>query len=143
MFEGFKDLVEAKKGYEKKAKAEGERVVREALREFFAAFPEVAAIRWTQYTPYFNDGDACVFGVNEPCVKLMTRDADEDLQEDDEVDDGLINSYDIKDANLKRALNELYRQMSTIEDALKYAFGDHAEITATRRGLTIDSYDHD
>ena len=25
----------------------------------------VHSVRWSQYTPYFNDGDACVFGVND------------------------------------------------------------------------------
>src|SRR5690606_13308718 len=28
-------------------------------------FEQFAAIQWTQYTPYFNVGDACVFSVHE------------------------------------------------------------------------------
>lgn len=31
-------------------------------------FPEVRGLAWTQYTPYFNDGDSCVFGVGEPSI---------------------------------------------------------------------------
>lgn len=27
--------------------------------------PAVQAIVWSQYTPYFNDGDTCKFGINE------------------------------------------------------------------------------
>ncbi|UDL15302.1 hypothetical protein SEA_KUDEFRE_73 [Gordonia phage Kudefre] len=34
------------------------------------AFPEVEAVRWEQYTPYFNDGDACEFGVREASLKF-------------------------------------------------------------------------
>ena len=33
--------------------------------------PEVAAVRWRQYTPYFNDGDPCVFGVGEIGVAFI------------------------------------------------------------------------
>lgn len=33
------------------------------------------AIRWTQYTPYFNDGDPCVFGVNAHGLKGPDDDA--------------------------------------------------------------------
>lgn len=37
-----------------------------AVEAFFKAYPEVYAIRWTQYTPYFNDGDSCEFSVHYP-----------------------------------------------------------------------------
>lgn len=33
--------------------------------EFFTNFPEIKAVVWNQYTPYFNDGEACEFGVND------------------------------------------------------------------------------
>lgn len=33
-----------------------------ALDEILKIFP---ALQWQQYTPYFNDGDACVFGVHD------------------------------------------------------------------------------
>lgn len=29
-------------------------------------YPEVTGIAWTQYTPYFNDGEPCVFRAGEP-----------------------------------------------------------------------------
>jgi len=38
---------------------------REVTKEFFNETP-VQAVIWTQYTPYFNDGEECVFGVNDP-----------------------------------------------------------------------------
>lgn len=34
----------------------------ELLDAVFAADERVTAVGWRQYTPYFNDGDACVFG---------------------------------------------------------------------------------
>jgi hypothetical protein len=29
--------------------------------ELFEEFPELESFSWTQYTPYFNDGDTCEF----------------------------------------------------------------------------------
>jgi hypothetical protein len=38
----------------------------EIIKLFFEECPKVQALVWTQYTPYFNDGDECIFSVNEP-----------------------------------------------------------------------------
>lgn len=35
----------------------------EAMSQFFKEAPRVKAIIWTQYTPYFNDGETCEFAV--------------------------------------------------------------------------------
>jgi hypothetical protein len=40
----------------------------------------VESVRWTQYTPYFNDGEPCVFGANDCYVKLAG--ADEEAGDD-------------------------------------------------------------
>lgn len=45
-------------------------------RFFFEETPVQAAV-WTQYTPYFNDGDECVFGVNDPFFILSGFDPEE------------------------------------------------------------------
>jgi hypothetical protein len=42
------------------------KVFHTAVLNFFNRYPEVALITWTQYTPYFNDGDACEFSVHKP-----------------------------------------------------------------------------
>ncbi len=64
-------------------------LVREALKEgfdaVFEAFPEVKSISWTQYAPYFNDGDACVFHVHDYNINLFKDHNDED--DDDYYDD--------------------------------------------------------
>lgn len=38
--------------------------IRPVFDSFFKKHPEVLAVGWTQYTPYFNDGEECVFSVN-------------------------------------------------------------------------------
>ena len=48
-----------------KAKAEMEATAKTAFadmaKEFFTDNPTVLAFGWTQYTPYWNDGDVCTF----------------------------------------------------------------------------------
>jgi len=48
---------------------------REVTKEFFNETP-VQAVIWTQYTPYFNDGEECVFGVNDPIFVIKGFDPD-------------------------------------------------------------------
>lgn len=63
----------------------GKSATQEALKEFFDAYPAVKAVRWTQYTPYFMDGDACEFSINEPQV-LLSDDEEGDYLESSELD---------------------------------------------------------
>ena len=127
--------------------------------------PLIYAIRWHQYTPYFNDGDACVFSVNEPYFRFSPLDVD--LEEgvdqdgffyscDDEFKAILggrrwnseTRSYDpIKSPNPE--LSEMVSQLSTAMEsgahnvALINLFGDHAKVTATPEKFIVDEYDHD
>jgi hypothetical protein len=43
----------------------GASALKEVFQDFFDAHPEVRSVVWTQCTPYFNDGDPCVFGLSE------------------------------------------------------------------------------
>ena len=45
--------------------------LREEFKSFFEKFPEVESVRWSQYTPYFNDGEPCEFGVNELTIHAL------------------------------------------------------------------------
>jgi len=44
-----------------------------AIRSFFDSAPSIKAIWWNQYTPYFNDGEECVFEVNEVCYAFSDK----------------------------------------------------------------------
>lgn len=52
----------------------------------------VKALRWRQYTPYFNDGDPCVFRVSEASVKL-SKDVFGKTKKHSDYEDGFIDSY--------------------------------------------------
>ena len=34
------------------------------MDKIFDTFPEVKSVSWTQYTPYFNDGEECTFSAH-------------------------------------------------------------------------------
>lgn len=94
----------------------------------------VTAIRWRQYTPYFNDGDACIFGVRGFYIKL-----DGDSTGGD-YNDGFQNMYAIKDEKIKKLYDEL---CSIPSDVFELAFGDHVKVTVTATDVTVDEYQHD
>jgi hypothetical protein len=57
-------------------------IVHETTREYFERYGHlVHAITWLQYTPYFNDGEACEFSVHHPYALHKPLD-DEDVLDD-------------------------------------------------------------
>ncbi len=138
---------------------------------FFDKYPEVKEIKWRQYTPYFNDGEPCEFGVNELNGFFGT---------DDECEyEGSLPSYSIDevveyrkngindnwsdwqkeyypkkskeypaDTDRLQSLNTDFRQLNSLvmaipEDIMLDLFGDHSEITVTKEGIDVEEYDHD
>lgn len=54
--------------------ATGRDALGKAFDQLFREYPEIKAITWTQYTPYFNDGDPCVFHPNDIYVGFQGKD---------------------------------------------------------------------
>ena len=50
-------------------KAQLQEQLKSEMTKIFPAFweqnPDIKSIVWTQYAPYFNDGDPCIFSVRE------------------------------------------------------------------------------
>jgi hypothetical protein len=122
------------------------------LLDAVLAIENVEKVRWTQYTPYFNDGEVCSFGLYEIQVKMVG----EDIAGYD--DDGYISTYEMTEfrryetpthivkpqfTEVHPALKTLNDQIKHFEDFLLVSFGDPAEVTATRDGFHVDFYDHE
>src|SRR5437868_5615429 len=82
-------IAEMKREYERQIQEAGQGLFAVEFKNFFAAHPEVRVLRWTQGTPSFNDGDACVFSVYDMHVQLHDTtirpqwvDADEEYDPD-------------------------------------------------------------
>jgi hypothetical protein len=70
----FDMLKQKKKEYLAEVAKIGQETFKTFFADWFAAHPEFVAVRCTQYTPYFNDGAACVFGVDDAYVQLSDDD---------------------------------------------------------------------
>ena len=128
--------------------------------------PDFAAVRWTQYTPYFDDGDPCVFSVREYSIGFL-------LNSDEEGTDG-FDSYThridrhpslgsvshVWDEDTRKYVEQPYEgpdeqryltfkalsdalSAGHFENVLLAAFGDHAEVTITPDRIDVDHYHHD
>jgi hypothetical protein len=40
-----------------------QKYLKEKFKELFIKYPEIETASWTQYTPFFADGDICIFGL--------------------------------------------------------------------------------
>lgn len=139
--QALKDQFEAA---QKRMQDEGKVALEEALAEAFKKNPKLHAVRWTQYTPYFNDGEACVFSVNSPYIKF------EGLEEDaGDYEDGFeyCSSYrnDERPEGFKEAAAAVTEIFNAIPDELMLAvFEDHVQVTATREGgFEVEEHSHD
>lgn len=124
--------------------------LKEFLKNYVATTDTLKGIKWTQYTPYFMDGDPCEFCVNEVYAQF-----DDTPEEAGDYEDGYICSYDCYDYKdgEKIYTEEGKRNSTIIEDIQKIfsdvsddvfldAFGDHAQIVVSADDVDIDEYDH-
>jgi hypothetical protein len=54
----------------------------EAINNVLKHVPEIYSISWTQFTPYFNDGEECFFTVGEPSIFLSEEEEEELVDEE-------------------------------------------------------------
>jgi hypothetical protein len=155
------ELIQIKKDYEAKAKELGSKAIAKLFQPFFDNNLKIDSIQWTQYTPHFNDGDACEFGINEAYIGLKTSDVMSLQLERKDSTHNLdqviyLDAYDFsiyKDGKstfptpeckeLKQQCNDISSTLYELTDLCKSAFGDHAQITISRTSIEVDEYDHD
>lgn len=137
----LQELVDMKASYQKELQAKGEDAIKGVFGELFDKNADLESIEITGYVPYFNDGEACVFGMNEPCVIYKGADYDGTWSVGYSFKNNKITSED--KANLEgifNSLNSLYQ----LDDAFEEIFGEHFRITATRDGVEVEEYtEHD
>lgn len=145
----------------KEAKEKVSSIFKTAALELFTEYPNLVRISWTQYTPYFNDGDACTFssGHTSPAI-YFTSSVNEDGEEDYERYEEEWNTYNYydgygKDKKLKsdltkeqkaelktgKAVNDFLENFD--DEDMENLFGDHVKVIITKDGVETDDYDHD
>lgn len=103
------------------------------FKELFDKYPNAESISWNQYTPYFNDGDECIFSVHNDNLEVNNQQS-WDLDEDSEV----YGEFEAIEEDFKTVLQTIP------DDFYRDLFGDHVQVTINKNG-TIDTeeYDHD
>jgi len=156
------EILKAKQEEIKKLKKEmveaSNKIFTELTKEIFVEHPKVKSFGWTQYTPYFNDGDTCYFSVHTDYIYINGESADESnwINETNITNYGTWNrekriyegrtevpnlDYDPDLAKANDEIREFLRNFD--EDFFLSQFGDHAEITVTEEGVNIDECEHD
>lgn len=111
----------------------------------------IESIGWRQYTPYFNDGDECIFGVHNDDLTINGID-DYDGEENDiafikekiwDGDKWVINTnLDKPEFDLLQQIEKVLRSIP--DDFYKDLFGDHVKVTVYKDGrIETDEYEHD
>lgn len=140
---------------QKKNQEKSQKIFQEMFKTFFDSNPEIKAIGWRQYTPYFNDGDECVFRCNvDYAWATNTENASNISYGEYDGDDGdsvWIYDPDYGDFNDEIIPKSVRTNMTSFrkilakisDDTYKAMFGDHVTVIATRDGFETEYYEHD
>lgn len=126
-------------------------VLKQAFVDFFKVCPDIVALGWTQYTPYFNDGDECTFRINSFTFsknKELILNVENITHYNLDDEDGFnVSSYR---HHPEECTEEEYQACLAIEglanqleDICKSVFGDHSSIVVTPTDMIINEYSHD
>lgn len=114
----------------------------EISKEVFSANPKLESFSWTQYTPYFNDGDECVFRANKDDLKFVWDGKEyEDVGEWNLTHEKYSLDYPEEARPVFSMILELMEAIP--KESLKDIFGDHCEVVVSRTGAVAEEYSHD
>ena len=126
------------------------------FKELFDNYPNFTKLSWTQYTPYFNDGDVCEFSVNGYAAYLSNDDQYAHPGEYEGRhfhDDSTCEKYEwarernekLKQAGVDKFFFEkidfIWKQIP--ESLFQEMFGDGFKITVNRDEVIVEEYHHD
>ena len=119
------------------------------FKRCFEEYPELTLIKWSQFTPYFNDGDTCEFNINSFTVsnaknsELVNTWGEYDISKGPEPEDLILIEY------LRNSKYELIKEIEDFaqselgEGIFKSVFGDHVIVTVTKDNITSEEYEHE
>lgn len=114
-----KQLTELKKLIVQATEAE----LKIAFLEIFKKFPDLKTFAWTQYTPYFNDGEPCYFSVNTYSIEIN-------------------GNWDSGNSKIEKAVTEVLERIDS--ETMETLFGDHVQVTVNWDGsIKTSEHSHD
>jgi len=117
----------------------GQEYFREEAKALFLKHPDLRSFGWVQYTPYFNDGDACHFCAHTDDPRVNGLD-----YYNDDLDDQDEDQPKLTEERRKVLRDEVSDFLNSYEqDDLEEWFGDHVEVMVTPEEVTTTEYSHD
>ena len=103
---------------------------KKVFAKIFSDNPGYDRLVWTQYTPYFNDGDACTFGISDMYL----------YEPDEEVE-----NWPDSDTYLEwNSPEQQFFEEPAVQKWLEEEFGDHSVVIVHSNGeVDVRGHDHD
>lgn len=129
-----------------------------SFKKLFEETPKLKSFAWSQYTPYFNDGDTCYFSANTDYLIINGEPEDDAIwsQEKKVISWGTWNkekrTYEGRieqdnpdyDKELSDSVENIKKFLSLFDnDFYQNQFGDHTLVTVTADGFRTEDYEHD
>ena len=163
----FEQLISDQAELHRKFQTQAQSLFKDITKEFFDKNPGITGVIWTQYTPYFNDGDTCEFRVGDLTFTNAPLDELGDIRWGDYEGEteGVWAAENI--AHVLQSDRGYYQDTKNMilaaggvdatscslfskavgsnemESVMQAMFGDHVKVIATRDGFEVDEYDHD
>lgn len=132
-----KKIADARKQMEETAKG----LFKEMSHELFTENPQLVSYSWTQYTPYYYDGDECVFRCQGDYPTVTIQQDGDLLGYDCNSGEFQVNGKELESSDdLLRQFKSLGGVDSFRKNGKTYAF-DKATNTVTVNGEKIKTYD--
>lgn len=129
-------------------RTKAEAAINVAFKECFDNHPELTCISFTAFTPYFNDGEPCEYGVHSFHVS-NAKDIDSvspygELDGDDSEEFIKSSWNDKENVYADVWAIEKFAGSNLGEELFEHAFGDGVFVRVTRDGdIIIGEHDHD
>ena len=159
MSKRLEELSERMTKIKEEAKVEMTSIFKEETDILFEKYDWLEEISWTQYTPYFNDGDSCEFSVNSDVsingtegyldgrkFKIYDNTYSSIISDDtDEFIDTIRDNKQMQDEYIKvqDTMEYIVGFLANNEDIALDMFGDHTKVSVQRGGTYTEKYDHD
>ena len=163
----FDKLLSDQKELQRQFQERAQELFKNITKQFFDKNPGITGVVWTQYTPYFNDGDTCEFRVNDATFTNAPIDELNEVRwgEYEGETEGVWACENVQwavqsDHDYYKEVKEMIAMGAPIdamscklfsdaicsremESVMLAMFGDHAKVIATREGFSVDEYSHD
>jgi hypothetical protein len=115
---------------------------KEQVADLFKARPTLESFSWTQYTPYFNDGEPCVFSASTDYPEITTNEGSwNDNHGEGTTPDG--QPLEEKTPRMKEFLDAITDLLVQFEDEDYETMFGEGKVIVSRRKIEVEDYEHD